>query len=1297
MTLVNNTMAGTGGIRFPQVVSLYIGLLVFFCGFVTSQNVAEDIDIEDEMGSGESKKETLLVGFLGTYESGFNRLVRTTGGAITIAKHEINNRTDLLSDFYFDYMFVDTNATELGSIKSLTQLWRNDVVAFFGLDISCETEAHVAAAWNLPMISYHCGNVEVSNKQQYPTFARTYPTDTQITASVLALLKYYNWSKISLITANSQDTPKWQELREYFQEIFPLENITITHDIDFPSPYFYMPGGFTDLNDDPYALQKIVDKTYITTRIYIFFGFDFELSAFCQAFESRGLLDNGEYMIIFINDVEFNQDNAYAIIGDPFSKEFSPEHLRCYRSVLFIYNTPVTNEAYDQFLADVKYFLTKAPFFLPDIPDIIKNDLDKFYNESNPDDKSESDEHDFIIPLEAAYLYDSLLLYAKALNKSLAQNIGLTDGTSIMKNLFDSKFQSITGYDRYIDKNGDTLPNNTVVAVQFNESTTSYKYDVKPVAKFHIIEDTDGNGSSVSRIVYVPIEGLDIQWIGPGPPVDEPHCGYYGENCIPKEDSIPEIVGGVIGGIIFVILIAMALFYRNWKYEQELSSLLWKVDYDDIKRKGQNGSARSVGSRVSMFTEGSRGSGDQPRGQIFTEVGNLKGTMVAIKKLRKRTIDLNRMIRKELKVIRDLRHPHLNLFIGACVEPPNICVLTEYCPKGSLQDILENDEVKLDDMFIASIIGDIVKGMTYLHSSEIHTHGNLKSSNCVVDSRWVLKITDFGLCHFKAGQELPEHGDNAYYQSLLWRAPELLRDPNPPPEGTQKGDVYAFGIILYEIVLRTGPYGNCPLEAEEIIERVKTPKDITVPFRPNVNDLEECPDCVFNVMQECWGEIPDQRPDFKALRTKLKPLQKGLKSNILDNMISIMEKYATNLEEIVEDRTQQLIEEKKKTENLLHQMLPKPIANQLKRGRQVVPETFDSVTIFFSDIVGFTALSGQSTPLQVVDMLNDLYTCFDAIISYYDVYKVETIGDAYMLVSGIPIRNGNRHAAEIASTSIHLLDAVNHFQIRHRPEEKLKLRVGLHSGPAVAGVVGLTMPRYCLFGDTVNTASRMESNGAPLKIHCSEEIKVILDIIGGYVVEERGLVAMKGKGELKTYWLLDQDPDYRRETPLDVESDDEGSQLLGSSGPNQRTSTNYLFAQQQQQHRDSFSSIGKKDDSKPPSTGGCPCCNDMQAAKRRSNQSLDRKEVHSTHSDGGYKSQNCITDCSSREGAQTPGDRNSIGLDTRLSPESTGNNGKVLMTDHLLLDLDLPKKPGDNDVSRNLSIDTKPDGEETVV
>ncbi|GBM49755.1 Atrial natriuretic peptide receptor 2 [Araneus ventricosus] len=127
---------------------------------------------------------------------------------------------------------------------------------------------------------------------------------------------------------------------------------------------------------------------------------------------------------------------------------------------------------------------------------------------------------------------------------------------------------------------------------------------------------------------------------------------------------------------------------------------------------------------------------------------------------------------------------------------------------------------------------------------------------------------------------------------------------------------------------------------------------------------------------------------------------------------------------------------------------------------------------------------------RVVDLLNDLYTCFDSIIGNYDVYKVETIGDAYMVVSGLPIRNGGRHAGEIASLALRLREALETFEIRHRPNERLSLRIGINTGPCVAGVVGLKMPRYCLFGDTVNTASRMESS------------------------------RQKGKGEMRTYWLL---------------------------------------------------------------------------------------------------------------------------------------------------------------------------------
>ncbi|KAL3101468.1 hypothetical protein niasHT_020787 [Heterodera trifolii] len=166
-------------------------------------------------------------------------------------------------------------------------------------------------------------------------------------------------------------------------------------------------------------------------------------------------------------------------------------------------------------------------------------------------------------------------------------------------------------------------------------------------------------------------------------------------------------------------------------------------------------------------------------------------------------------------------------------------------------------------------------------------------------------------------------------------------------------------------------------------------------------------------------------------------------------------------------------------------------------------------------------------PLQVVNLMNELYTIFDAIIDEHDVYKVESIGDGYLCVSGLPNRNGTLHAKHCADMAIKFIQALLNFRILDHPNERVRLRVGLHSGPCVAGVVGLAMPRYCLFGDTVNTASRMESSSSPNKIHMSKEMHDLLhkNFNGSYHTESRGEVIIKGKGVMETFWLLGQAED----------------------------------------------------------------------------------------------------------------------------------------------------------------------------
>nr|XP_060484663.1 retinal guanylyl cyclase 1 [Panthera onca] len=542
----------------------------------------------------------------------------------------------------------------------------------------------------------------------------------------------------------------------------------------------------------------------------------------------------------------------------------------------------------------------------------------------------------------------------------------------------------------------------------------------------------------------------------------------------------------------------------------------------------QGGSSRKVvqGSRSSLGAHSVsdvRSVPSQPADSA--NVGLYEGDWVWLKKFPgDQHIAIRPATRTAFSKLQELRHENVVLYLGlflgggagGTMAPGErmLAVVSEHCTRGSLHDLLAQRDIKLDWMFKSSLLLDLIKGMRYLHHRGV-AHGRLKSRNCVVDGRFVLKVTDHGQGRLLEAQRVLPEPPSA--EDQLWTAPELLRDPALERRGTMAGDVFSLGIIMQEVVCRSAPYAMLELTAEEVVERVRSPPPLC---RPSVS-VDQAPTECIQLMKQCWAEQPALRPSMDRTFEQFKSINKGRKTNIIDSMLRMLEQYSSNLEDLIRERTEELELEKQKTDRLLTQMLPPSVAEALKTGTPVEPEYFEEVTLYFSDIVGFTTISAMSEPIEVVDLLNDLYTLFDAIIGSHDVYKVETIGDAYMVASGLPQRNGQRHAAEIANMALDILSAVGSFRMRHMPEVPVRIRIGLHSGPCVAGVVGLTMPRYCLFGDTVNTASRMESTGLPYRIHVNiSTIQILRALDEGFQTEVRGRTELKGKGAEDTYWLV---------------------------------------------------------------------------------------------------------------------------------------------------------------------------------
>ena len=497
-----------------------------------------------------------------------------------------------------------------------------------------------------------------------------------------------------------------------------------------------------------------------------------------------------------------------------------------------------------------------------------------------------------------------------------------------------------------------------------------------------------------------------------------------------------------------------------------------------------------------------------------------------------------KMLNEEIRQMAKLRHPNIVMLMAACREPQSgdLCLVTELLQQGSMQDVID-DAIPFDMATLVRCALDIVKGMAFLHNADPEVvHNDIKPSNILVDSNFGCKVADFGL----AGATGVFAGGTPEYM-----APELIT----LGQAGKASDVYAFGITLWQIVARETPFalggsassslsqatftsghsmaglspGNSgrsnaslqshasgasgvfrkldrSLSASRAFKAVA--QALAVGSRPDLAAMrkarKDCPEELMDIVARCWAQNPAERPAFTDLIPELE--------NLLTDVKAEMQRNSSNTDQ-----------------DLLYKMMPVRVAEQLKAGQTVAPEEFDHITLFFSDIVGYTSISATLPPAKVMDLLDRVYTKMDSLSSKHGLFKVETIGDAYFCVANLPEPQAD-HAVRICRFAQEVVAEVSKIPIDPADPGSgfVRKRVGIHSGPVLASVVGDLNPRYCLFGDSVNTTSRMESNSKPLKVQLSPQAYDTLKAQDPALAGEclcRGEINVKGKGKIRTWWL----------------------------------------------------------------------------------------------------------------------------------------------------------------------------------
>ncbi|XP_043212329.1 guanylate cyclase 32E-like, partial [Amphibalanus amphitrite] len=481
-----------------------------------------------------------------------------------------------------------------------------------------------------------CSDPRVSDKETYPTTARTRPPSTKISKSVVSLLLRFGWDRIVMVRSTKKE---WSMIAD------AIRDLALAHGVDVHKSHNI--GNYLSFSHKD-TLNEIA-RTRESTRVYVFVGEHILLVDFVEHMYVSGYLSTGKYAIIAVDEEIYVPDvnpEWYMVKGyaNPLrdnrtlDKEALKNIYEPWRSVLKLTPSHPTRADYKEIMNKIKNASREDPFNVPIHPTILKS---------------------MKVPVSAAHAYDAVLMYARAVTEVLAAKDDPTNGTAVLQRIRGHNFMSLRGYTVHVDENGDAEGNYSVVSLLPDESGNStLPYRMLPVGYFSTKDGqntSSGPASDLPEFRYLnPSQG--IQWVLGHPPEAHPPCGFDGKRCSIDPDPMTIVL---LTLAVCVVLVAAIFAFRHYRHELKLACLLWKIDLRSVQLLEANSNDNFGGQQFKPATgcihqragNDAREEARSGTDATYCRIGIYKGTIVAVKFINKKSVDLTRSIRKELKLV----------------------------------------------------------------------------------------------------------------------------------------------------------------------------------------------------------------------------------------------------------------------------------------------------------------------------------------------------------------------------------------------------------------------------------------------------------------------------------------------------------------------------------------------------------------------------------------------------------------------------------------------------------------------